>query len=411
VIADLDGDGRLEIVAAAMDRHVYAWRADGRAVPGWPVLVVDRTQMASIDPVSHHVVPKSVGGSPVALQGTKIVSTPAVGPLRGDGKPVVVVGANEEYREAPNFSSTGHSSAQLFISLGLLSRANGRLYAIPAAGNADAEGAANPAGPFLTGWPAHIAILVDELLPWIEGVPGAPALADVDGDGTLEVGIAAVVGPAYLLRADGRSFYGAGPDGLPLTLPSDRAAFGTSSNSPDGPSFPALGSGTFAPLEPGGGLAFIIPAAGLGRLIDVNAPAEQLPHDNHLDAWDVRSGTFLAAFPRLVEDFQFFSNPVVADVTGDDRPEILAGSGGYLVHALDALGHEAPRWPKFTGGWIIASPAVGRLGTRPSVAVTTREGKLWVWRVRGPGSAQPWPRYHHDNRNSGLFAPEVGGVR
>src|SRR5581483_1904776 len=55
VLADLDGDGRLDIVAAAMDRHVYAWRADGSALPGWPVLVVDRTQMAAIDPSDDHV--------------------------------------------------------------------------------------------------------------------------------------------------------------------------------------------------------------------------------------------------------------------------------------------------------------------------------------------------------------------
>src|SRR5262249_43438730 len=97
VLADLDGDGLLEIVAAAMDRHVYVWRADGSTQPGWPVLVVDRTQMASIDPVSNHVVPKSVNGQAVALQGTKLVSTPAVGALRGDGKQVAVVGANEGY--------------------------------------------------------------------------------------------------------------------------------------------------------------------------------------------------------------------------------------------------------------------------------------------------------------------------
>src|SRR5262249_56519768 len=86
------------------------WAAGGRRQPGGPVRVVDRTQMASIDPGSHHVVPNAVGGQPVALQGTKIVSPPAVGPLRGDGKPVVVVGSNEEYREAVNFSSTGNKS-------------------------------------------------------------------------------------------------------------------------------------------------------------------------------------------------------------------------------------------------------------------------------------------------------------
>src|SRR5262249_50882969 len=220
--ADLDGDRRLEIVAAAMDRHVYVRPVDGSPEPGWPVLVVDRTQMASIDAASHHVVPKTVNGQPVALQGTKIVSTPAVGPLRGDGKPVVVVGSNEEYREASNFSAAGNSSILMYQGLGLLDRANGRLHAIPAGGNDDPAAAGNPAGPELPGWPVRIGVLASELLPWIEGVPGSPVLADVDGDGRLEVGIASVAGPAYILRSDGTSFYGSGPDGLPVTLPTDR---------------------------------------------------------------------------------------------------------------------------------------------------------------------------------------------
>src|SRR5262249_55818348 len=131
VLTDLDGDGRLEIVAAAMDRHVYVWRADGNPQPGFPVHAVDRTQMASIDPVSHHVGPKSVGGQCVALQGTKIVSTPAVGQLTPGAAPAIIVGTNEEYREPANFSSVGNGTVEGFIGLGLLSPGNGRLYAIP----------------------------------------------------------------------------------------------------------------------------------------------------------------------------------------------------------------------------------------------------------------------------------------
>ena len=384
-----------------MDRHLYVWRADGTPQPGFPVQVVDRTQMASIDPVSHHVVPKVVGGQSVSLQGTKIVSTPAVGVLTPGGKPTIVLGTNEEYREAPNFSSVGNGGILGFILLGLLDPGNGRLYAVPAGGNADPAGAGNPAGPFLAGWPAHVAVLVTELLPWIEGVPGAPALADVDGDGSLEIGISGVVGPAYVLRADGTSFYGNGPDGKPITLPSDTAAFGAEANSLDGPSIAALGSGTFAPIGPGGDMVFVTPAAGIGRLIDANVPAEQLPNDDHIDAWDAQTRTFLPAFPRLTEDFAFFSNPSVADVDGDRRAEILLGSGGYLVHAVDATGKEARGWPKFTGNWIIATPAVSRFGTGERVAVTTREGNLFLWRAHGGRAARLWPRYHHDATNSG----------
>ena len=333
------------------------------------------------------------------------MSTPAVGPLRGDDKPVVVVGSNEEYREAVNFSSTGNKSIGGFQALGLLDGANGRLHAIPAGGNDDPLGMGNPAGPELPGWPVRIGIVATELLPWIEGVPGSPVLADVDGDGQLEVGIFGVVGPAYVLRADGTSFYGTGADGLPLTLPTDGAAFGPGTTSTDAPSIPGLGGGSFAPIGPGGALVYVAPGAGLGRLADTNVPAQQLPHDNQLVAWNARTGEFLPAFPRLLDDVVFFGSAAIADVSGDDQAEMVIGSGGYLVHAMDATGAEAPGWPKFTGGWIIATPAVGRIGNRPVVAVPTREGSLWIWRARISADASFWPQARHDATNRGLFVP------
>ena len=114
--------------------------------------------------------------------------------------------------------------------------------------------------------------------------------------------------------------------------------------------------------------------------------------------------TALAGFPHVSDDLQFFVNPAIGDVSGDGRAEVIAGSGGYLVHAVDTTGQEARGWPKFTGGWTIASPAIGQLGHRRVVAVTTREGDLWVWRIRGKRPAWFWPRARHDTRNTGLFA-------
>src|SRR5690606_35766124 len=52
---DLDGDGDLELVAAALDRHVYAWHSDGRPVEGFPVLLVDPYAVSSVDPETHAV--------------------------------------------------------------------------------------------------------------------------------------------------------------------------------------------------------------------------------------------------------------------------------------------------------------------------------------------------------------------
>jgi len=236
-------------------------------------------------------------------------------------------------------------------------------------------------------------------------VPGSPVLADVDGDGQLEVGIFGVVGPAYILRADGTSFYGVGSDGLPVTLPTDGSTFGPDTTSSDAPSAPGLGSGSFAPIGPGGAVVYIAPGAGFGRLADTNVPAQQLPHDSHLDAWNARTGEFLPAFPRLIDDIVFFGSAAVAVHVGDGQAEMLIGSGGYLVHAMDATGTEAPGWPKFTGGWIIATPAVGRLGSRSMVAVPTREGLLWLWRVRSNRAASFWPQARHDATNRGVLEP------
>src|SRR3954464_3358674 len=52
VLADVDGDdgGKLEIVAAALDRHVYVWNDDGSEVPGWPLVVVDRKKLRDESP-------------------------------------------------------------------------------------------------------------------------------------------------------------------------------------------------------------------------------------------------------------------------------------------------------------------------------------------------------------------------
>ena len=103
------------------------------------------------------------------------------------------------------------------------------------------------------------------------------------------------------------------------------------------------------------------------------------------------------------------SNPAVADVSGDGKPEVIGGSGGYLLRAYDASLALAPGWPRYTQGWIVASPAVGDLDGDGllEVVVPTREGNLFAWRTRGAscssdGTWQPqWWTYHHDEHRSG----------
>jgi hypothetical protein len=117
--------------------------------------------------------------------------------------------------------------------------------------------------------------------------------------------------------------------------------------------------------------------------------------------------------PIVLEDYTFFMSMAVADIGGpngepDDYPEVILGTGSYFVHAVDACGRETPGWPKFTDGWLIATPAVGDITGDSAhsleVVATTREGWLYAWQTKGreEGVVQ-WESFHHDNANTGNY--------
>jgi hypothetical protein len=87
-----------------------------------------------------------------------------------------------------------------------------------------------------------------------------------------------------------------------------------------------------------------------------------------------------------MEDMQFLTSPVVADVDGDGVAEVIEGSGGYYVHAFSAGGGEPAGWPKFTGGWTIGSAGAGNIDSDPEMEVVamTREGRLYAWDTPAP---------------------------
>ncbi len=411
-LGNLDGssDGSLEIVAGSFDRHLYAWRHDGTPVPGWPVLLKDPTKVESVDPVTNEVTLKADANG---LMGTKILVPPSLGDLDGDGDLEVLAAVNEEYREEPNALFTNPLIA-LFRLVGVIDPGNTRVYAV------HADGAAHGAAPlargwnpdaFVPGWPVKTALITTELLPTVgTGSNGPPALADVDGDGQLEVATMSAVGPAYVFTADGVSYLGRHPTGEDRTFATD--PLGADSDGIDGTTFGSLGATVLAELDGfGRGFYLLAPTAGLGRLVDAQAPARQFPAENHLSAWPVSQldgspadGALARAFPRVVNDLQFLAGPAVADIDGDGLAEAIQGSGVYDVHAVNIDGREPTGWPKFTNGWMVGSPAVGDLDGDGQLEVVgvTREGWLFAWRTTGREcGAIPWRRYHHDEWGTG----------
>jgi hypothetical protein len=403
-LADLQGNGRLDVVAASMDRHLYAFEAGGEAVPGWPVLVVDPSEVQSVDPVTNQV---TFLPSAHPDMGSELVDTPAIGNLDGgSGPPDVVVGADEEYAGTAN-ANLGTLGAVVGSEL---NPANSRVYAIypdgslhPAAAGAPAPAGMPDPGAFLPGWPARIADLDANLLPTIgDGVTATPAVADLDGKGPLEVVTSSSAGPMYELDPDGSSYLGT-TGGLPNVaafVPAGKSILGDLLTA----SLPALGDPSVGVLgKAGSPLSIAAPAASVGRLLDEVAPGEQTPHNNQVVSWSA-DGALDDGSPDLMNDLQFATGPLIADVGGNGQGDLVEPSGLYDLRAYQANGKEVPGFPKFTGGWTLDGALVGPWGTdaHQIVAAGNRAGELFVWTTKTPACAGSgsWPQQHHDLWNT-----------
>jgi hypothetical protein len=94
--------------------------------------------------------------------------------------------------------------------------------------------------------------------------------------------------------------------------------------------------------------------------LNIGIPGLKLPFEHHLSAWDAFSGAYLTAFPRVMEDTQFFVIPAIAELDGDGLAEIIAGSGGYLLHAFNHFSARNP-WVGLNSrgiGWALLRPWV-----------------------------------------------------
>lgn len=352
-LADLDGDGDMEIIASSFDKRIYAWHHDGTPVQGFP-------------PASYLMSFRPDLGLEAWLADT-IWSSPSVGLVDGDGSLDIITGSDEGLFEGIDdwscpYRPPGGAPADY---------CGGTLYGLGARGQ------------FLENFPRHIHEVIDS----------TPALADVDGDGQVEIFV-----------GTGTYYYRDSPDHPTLGF----RVYGLDGQGNDLPGWEggkAVGSGV--PASPSIG---DITGDGKPNIVVASGYLEK-----KLYAWH-SNGQPVAGFPMLpvdhfkqtLADFNVGTGFVLADVDGDTANEILFVQG-WNVTIVDGNGTQitAAEFPTterpiyVTGGTLINTPAVGDIDRDGRLELIAQNSQLTVWELPASTPRAAWPMFKHDAARTG----------
>ncbi|HWX75760.1 MAG TPA: hypothetical protein VNZ05_10660, partial [Solirubrobacteraceae bacterium] len=360
-LAHLEGFSKgPDIVEPSLDGHLYAWRANGEAVPGYPIALIDPEQAAKHEAM----VAESINEA-------------AIGDLTGSGHDDIVVASNEVYG-AP---ATGEEVSFSGITGGAAGSTS-RLYAIDGA-----------SGKLLPGWPVKMSGIIQNVLPLVG--PGQDAeIAKIGGETLI---VASTTGGAL------EELSPAGAVVRTLQQTGGSAAYGSASNATDKSGALNLFESASVGDLLGAGLPDVVKyELSLEDAANLLLVSQNFPYNHLIGAWDGTTGKPLEAYPTVTDDFQFLSANNIAKIDPElPSNQIVAGTGLGLLHAYDgATGQDVPGFPKVTGGWLAAPASLSFDGR---IADMTREGYLFEWQTKAPACQSEWPSFRHDQQDSGNY--------
>src|SRR5262245_27859116 len=448
-VGDLDGDGSPEVIAAEVEGYpgnergggfgaTFVWHADGTLMAGWPKVLnssYDRDPngpragsprgnfvITDVDGDGHNDIAAVIGPSVAVMdaQGQMLPGWPqrwpldfpcvlsdkhcfedllAVGDMDGDGKAEIAAittdGENRNYRQyLVLYDWQGH------IRPGFPVRINSQHYAIP------------------------VFFAWNRRLGWVN----TPVMADLDGDGDLEV---AVLSDKTKIRAyhhDGRKL--ALRPGTLKGTKNRHCIGGSMAPWVEPPTAGDLdGDGRAELLASSHTIEFSWKPAG-GTRYEAKYCQPPTPGTDYITPATAPGATPLRGWPFAISypagDNPYGPGPVaIADVDGDGAPEVVSASGicgawdgssdlshhrCFPIYALDRAARVLPGFPKATPGPGAAqgnTPAVADLdgdGLKEIVWIDFY-GNLLVWSV--PGTPAPehaeWAMFRHDPAQTGVW--------
>ncbi|MBA2349032.1 MAG: VCBS repeat-containing protein [Solirubrobacterales bacterium] len=375
-LGDLDGDGRLDIVAGGWDGKIHAWDPTGKPLPGWPVST--EVPKAAQRPV----------GTSIYARDFKVASTPTLVDIDGDKRPEVVAALTD--------SAFGEEGSPVF----------GFVMAYSSKGNRRKGGALMPNFPVNP--PAVIQGYGTAQDFITEGVQTPAAYVAPDGRPKLVANAGLFSSVTIDLRSGDMTAE------IPGTLPAESA---------QNLATPLIHFSASPSVGRIGGAPGVSAVQGASGITDVATGVAVTPGlgvrvRSALSKWNPATGVGDGAFTQTIQGLAFLSAPSIADISGDGKPDILLPTDTAAIHGVDGVtGRPVPGWPKWSGGWSLWSPAVGDLDGDGKVEVVAglREGYLKAWSTKGlaSGNDQHW-HWHANDRNTGLLGQDTrppAGVR